>query len=285
MDSPMSSSDLLLHIKKNYSGWSLVEQRLADYISSSIGEIPDKTVTELSDICDVSEASIIRFSKKMGYKGFHHMKIELARSVNSQISSEFPEEVSNTLQGLVERSYKTSITNIKNTYDHIDMNQLEQAVTLITRCNQVNIFAAGNSLPICHDFVYRLGRIGIRAVTSDLPEKTLLLAQNMQKGDIALAFSHSGDSILVNEALKIVFSKKLPIICMSNFVKSPIMKWADISIVTSVHNSMFEGGQYLTRLTEYAVFDLLFYMLFYARKDKNLDMISQTESAQSLYSL
>lgn len=284
MEELLNRSDLLLNIQRTYSEMSAVEQRFADFIKSSINEIPDKTVTQIAELCDVSEASIIRFAKKMGYKGFHQMKIEIARSMESQ-SLETPEGSTDTFAELVEKSTSLTLANIKNTYEHLDLVQLEHAADLISSCKQVHMFAAGNSLPVCHDFAYRLGRIGIRAVSFNLPEMTLLQAQNMKEGDIAFAFSHSGESILVNEALRIVSGLKLPIICMSNYLKSPIMKWADISIVTSVHHGLFEGGQNLTRISEYAVFDLLFYMLFYKRKDLNMKMINKIESDQSIYSL
>ena len=284
MEKILNRSDLLLQIQRTYADMSAVEQRFSDFIRTSIDDIPDKTVTELSDICGVSEASIIRFAKKMGYQGFHQMKIEIARSMQTQ-PVDAPIGAEDTVTGLMDRSLSLAVANIRNTYEHLEVSQLEKAVRLISDCDQVLVFAAGNSLPVCHDFVYRLGRIGIRAICSELPELALLQAQNMKRGDIAFAFSQSGESVLVNEALQIVSGMKLPVICMSNYLKSPIMKWADVRIITSVHHEMFEGGQSQTRLTEYAVFDLLFYMLFFTRKDLHMEMLAKIESDQSIYSI
>ena len=72
---------------------------------------------------------------------------------------------------------------------------------------------------------------------------------------------------------------------MTNYKKSPITKLLDITLVTVAHHNMFSGAENLTRITETSIFELIFYNLFFIRKEFNLQYISQTESDQSLYSL
>jgi DNA-binding MurR/RpiR family transcriptional regulator len=285
MSDHLNGIDLLLYLKKDYPQMSAVEKKIAGFFITSIDQIPDKTVTEIADICDVSEASIIRFAKKMGYSGFYQMKIELAKSsIQGNLIGKHntaPESV----ESVKTKALNITLDNIRDSYKNLSATELEKAVQLLATCKNVFFFAAGNSYPPCLDFMYKLGRLGIRGYMSEIPERSLLQARNMEDGDIAFILSHSGDSTLVYEALRIIKKKQLPIIGMTNYRKSPIIKLLDITLTTAVHHNMFSGAENLTRITETSIFDLIFYTLFYIRKEFNLQYISQTESDQSLYSL
>jgi len=281
----LNSVDLLLHLKCNYEQMSVVEKKITDYFLVSLEQVPDKTVTEVSDICEVSEASIVRFVKKLGFNGFYQMKIELAKSSSQSLEPGRHESDPESISGVVEKSLSIALENIQNSYESIPSSDLEKTVELLASCRMVYFFAAGNSIPLCHSFIYRLGRLGIKGAVSNVPEMSLIQAQNMEQGDIAFAITHSGDSILVNEALQTVKSKNLPVIGLTNFKKSPVMKWIDLPIVTAVQHDLFNGAENFTRLTEAAILDLLFYLLFFRKKDFYEGYVSQTESDQSVYSI
>ena len=278
-------NDLIPYLQKVYTKLSAVDKRLADYFITSSVQVPDKTITELADICGVSEASIIRFAKKMGFSGYYQMKIELAKSLPHQTGSIEGLEAPDTIEGIVRRSLDISLHNIRTTFEHISIPDLEEAVRILSECSQVYFFAAGNSVLPCLAFMYKLGKLGIQGHMSEIPEMSLLQARNMREGDVAFALSHSGDSTLVNEALQIVHDKGLPVLGITNYQRSPIMKWMDIALVSTVRESMFPGANTLSRLTETAMLDLLFYLLFSARRGSSLESISQTESDQALFSL
>lgn len=285
MKNPISGYDLIPHLQKVHAKLSAVDKRLADFFISSSAQVPDKTITELADLCGVSEASIIRFAKKMGFSGFYQMKIELAKSLHHQTGGLDVDDAPDTIEGIVRRSLDMSIHNIRSTIEHLACADLEEAVRILSGCSQVYFFAAGNSVLPCLAFMYKLGKLGIQGHMSEIPEMSLLQARNMREGDIAFALSHSGDSTLVNEALQIVHEKGLPVIGITNYQRSPIVKWTDIALVSTVRESVFPGANTLSRLSETAILDLLFYLLFYAKRGTSLEFISQTESDQALFSL
>ena len=57
------------------------EKKIASYIINNHKQVIDMTIAELSKNCGASEASISRFCKKIDMKGFHHLKINLAREM------------------------------------------------------------------------------------------------------------------------------------------------------------------------------------------------------------
>ena len=57
------------------------EKKIARYILNNHKKVVDMTVSELAKASDVSEASVSRFCKKVGLKGFHQLKIGLAKEM------------------------------------------------------------------------------------------------------------------------------------------------------------------------------------------------------------
>lgn len=69
------------------------ERKIGTYIIQHTAEVVDMTVGELAQACGVSDASVSRFCKKINMKGFHHLKITLAKEISEKGIEE--EEVSN----------------------------------------------------------------------------------------------------------------------------------------------------------------------------------------------
>ncbi|SEJ97647.1 transcriptional regulator, RpiR family [Propionispira arboris] len=55
------------------------EKRVADYILENSDKVIEMTVSELADASEASNATIVRVCKKCGCKGFHHLKIKMAK--------------------------------------------------------------------------------------------------------------------------------------------------------------------------------------------------------------
>ena len=74
---------ILLDINIKYETFSKAEKKVADYIIENPNNILPLFITELSNICGASTASIVRFAKKLGYDGYHQLKFALAKESSS----------------------------------------------------------------------------------------------------------------------------------------------------------------------------------------------------------
>ena len=72
-------SKTVLSIKANYDKFSKSEKQIANFLIENPEKLLPLYITELSDICGVSEATIVRFSKKMGFDGYQQLKIAIAQ--------------------------------------------------------------------------------------------------------------------------------------------------------------------------------------------------------------
>ena len=57
------------------------EKKIADYVINNKEKVIEMTVSELATQSNVSEATIVRFCKKCDFKGFHDLKINIAKEM------------------------------------------------------------------------------------------------------------------------------------------------------------------------------------------------------------
>ena len=70
------------------------EKKIAKFILNNPKKVVDMTVSELAEISDVSIASVSRFCRKVGLKGFAQLKISLAQElVDTHKSGEISNDI------------------------------------------------------------------------------------------------------------------------------------------------------------------------------------------------
>lgn len=105
------------------------ERKIGTYIIQHTAKVVDMTVGELAQACGVSDASVSRFCKKIDMKGFHHLKITLAKEISERGKEE--EEVSNHISvNDIGQSLKNILANkvmeITQTVSMMDIKQLHE---------------------------------------------------------------------------------------------------------------------------------------------------------------
>lgn len=78
----MGKNDLVIDtIKENYQQMFSAEKKVADYILQHPEQTVSANVSELAELSGVSDATVIRMCKHLGYQGFYQMKLNLARDL------------------------------------------------------------------------------------------------------------------------------------------------------------------------------------------------------------
>ena len=74
-----------LKIKILYDEMGKAEKQIADWILANPGKIISLSIVELAELCGCSEATIVRFSKRLGLSGYQELKISLASESGSSV--------------------------------------------------------------------------------------------------------------------------------------------------------------------------------------------------------
>ena len=265
-----------LNIKLLYSEMGKAEKQIADWILNNPGQIISLSIVELAEQCGCSEATIVRFSKRLGLSGYQELKISLASesgtsTVNANITSsdsayEMFEKVSNDIYFSLELTKKS-----------LDPKSMSVAANKICSANKIVVFGLGNSASIATDASHKFLRAGLNCVAYSDNHMQVIAASHLKKGDVAIAISHSGSSKDIVDALKIAKEHGATTITVSNKGKSPILKFSDVVLATSASETKYNILALNSRIAQLAIIDALYFFVVYNLSGKALESIKETE--------
>ena len=246
------------------------ERKIGNYIIQHTAEVVDMTVGELAQACGVSDASVSRFCKKINMKGFHHLKITLAKEISEKGIEE--EEVSNHISvNDIEQSLKNilanKVTEITQTVSMMDAKQLSEILNKLNMARTVQFFAVGNTIPVAIDGAFKLNQIGIPAVSGTIWETQIGYTYNMTSEDVVIAISNSGESTAVLRALEAAKSAGATTLSITNSEKSSAAQLSDYHITTATREKLFLDGYCFSRVSATTVIEILYLFLTSMRKD------------------
>ena len=246
------------------------ERKIGTYIIQHTAKVVDMTVGELAQACGVSDASVSRFCKKIDRKGFHHLKITLAKEISERGKEE--EEVSNHISvNDIGQSLKNilanKVTEITQTVSMMDTKQLHEILDKLNTAKTVQFFAVGNTIPVAIDGAFKLNQIGIPAVSGTIWETQIGYTYNMTADDVVIAISNSGESTAVLRALEAARSAGATTISITNSEKSSAAQLSDYHITTATREKLFLDGYCFSRVSATTVIEILYLFLTSMRKD------------------
>ena len=259
-------------IRENYQQMFAAEKKVADYILAHPEQVVSASVSELAEFSGVSDATVIRMCKHLGYQGFYQMKINLARDlgqhqlVGYRGDQDNPDTAKEILQGIAR--------NLLNTAARLDMNVVLSCARLIRESETVHAVAVGNTSPVAIDLGFRLGRLGIRTSSALIPEYFLSNISLGTRRDVIVAVSHSGSSRQVIQALELGKEKGMKSIAITGAARSPVSQIADYTLYIPVEDPLFSEFGAISHVYAMAVIDALLYFVANAEKgSKNVDRL------------
>lgn len=261
------------------------EKKVADYLINYQEEAIEMSVSELAAACEASQATIVRFCKKIGCDGFQHLKIKMAKEMREQDEHKLTSEINiDNMENSLKNIMASKVEEIEETIGNIDPDEMKEMVNHIIHANVVEFVANGNTIPIALDGSYKFNQLGIAAVSSTIWEAQEAFARTLRKGDVMIAISASGASRHLLNMTKIAKANEVTTIAITNQRKSPLAEESDYVIVTVSRENIFHDQVTFTRMAAMSVIDSLFFLLFSTKWDsfKNLSEHEQSVAGEKI---
>ena len=245
------------------------EKKIGDYIVRNPKKVVDMTVGELAKECGVSEASVSRFCKRIELKGFHHLKISLARElVNAKDDGEISGHISvDDMEGSLRGILSNKMEELRQTVAMIDREELKKILDVINNADTVLMAAVGNTIPVAMDGAYKLNQIGIRAMSTPIWETELGYSYNLTDKDVVVAISNSGESTGVIQILEAAKSRGAVAISITNNARSSAAELSTYHITTATREKLFLDGYCFSRVSATMVIEIIYLLLASMRKE------------------
>jgi DNA-binding MurR/RpiR family transcriptional regulator len=272
-----SRSKLSNHINSYYPSLTKSEQKVATVVLEQMEKVIYYSVTDLADVAEVGEATVLRFCRKIGLKGYQEFKLAIAKDLSS-----FPQEessVTNQSEGLLTSVATFTKNAIDETVAMIDEKALQGVVELLSKAKTVHFFGVGTSGLTALDAKNRFLRIGHRTDAVIDPHIQSMTAATLGENDLVIGLSVSGSTKDTIDSLLIAKENGAKIAAITYYARSPITKVADYVLLSGGKESPLEGGSLAAKISQLFVIDLLCTGLAVLDKQFALQMKERTAHA------
>ncbi|GGF81183.1 RpiR family transcriptional regulator [Paenibacillus albidus] len=242
-------------INTYYPSMTKSEQKVAKCVLAHPDNLIYLSVTELADFAGTGETTVMRFCRKIGFKGYQDFKLMLAQGLPKRQQAQ--QEGGEGEGDYATHLYASMTGVLQSSLGMLDREQLEQAVDCIDGARHVQFFGVGSSGITALDAKNRFLRIGRRVEAIADSHIQSMLAVTMGEGDVAFGISVSGSTLDTNDMLMKAKQNGAKVIAMTNYAKSPIASLADIVLLTAGKESPLEGGSLGAKISQLFIIDLL----------------------------
>ena len=266
-----------LQIKILYDKMGAAERKIADFIMENPHGVIPLSITELANRCGGSEATIVRFAKKLGFEGYQQMKIALAQEsavkpINASISEK------DSAFDIFEKVCQDIYCSLEKTKKTIDGKTLEKVCAAFLQADEILIFGLGNSASVAADAAHKMLRLGLNAHAYTDNHLQAIVASHTNAKSVVLGISHSGSSKDIVRALRICKSNKATTVSLTNAGESPIYKESDYVLSTVSDETNYTILGLNSRIAQLAIIDAI-YSYLVCRLPSAQSAIHQTEEA------
>lgn len=238
-------SNILYLINEKYDTFSKKHKKLADYILENSDKAILMPISELSGESGVSEATIVRFTYKLGYSGYREFQRALLDSIKYTLTTLQRFDVSKDLgeNELIHGQVNSDVNDINSTFSNLDPAVIMNAAKEIDNSKRVFILGLRTSNILSKYLAHYLRMMSFDVI---LLEGTLVepyeYLVHMEQEDILICISLPRYSQRTIQSAKLIYDKGLRIISLTDSESSPIFEYSTISLIArSSMNTFFDS--------------------------------------------
>jgi len=155
-------------ITEYYQQLTKSEKQIANYLRKNQEESAFLSAAELADRLGLSEATIVRFARTVGFDSYPAMREVLQVNFRRRVthSTRLQSRLEDLLDGgdILERMIASEIDYLSQALETIDRKAFHQAVELMKSHKRIFVFGVGPSVSLVELMEIRLRRVGIDVV-------------------------------------------------------------------------------------------------------------------------
>ncbi|MEG0275110.1 MAG: MurR/RpiR family transcriptional regulator [Longicatena sp.] len=207
-------------INKNYSALSSNDLIILEYINTHKEKCSVCSIDELSKATNFSKASIVRFSQRLGFRGFAELKVHIKMSLDKK---PVVESQSQNLDVLCNR-HIAAVQKLRDE-DFTDMFEL------MYKARRVYLFGSGQvQYSACKELARIFCTEGIYLCVLDSTPNYEALSQNLSLDDIVIVVSTSGESKEIIQFAKFLKLKGIAFISITKLQQNSLASLSNVNI-------------------------------------------------------
>lgn len=229
---------LLVKIRAERDQMSAIERRIADFILDNAHLLRDYSSQQLANALGISQSSVVKFSQKLGFKGYPDLKFSLgealARNGGEHEDAEHAAESGSSASDALWRAKsaareETALVNPAEV--------LAAACQALQHAQRILVMGQGEDGLHATVFALRLAQLGLPATAHSDPVLALPALLALSRGDLLLVLSEHGNRPSPAALLRSAHEAGARVLSVTRHTANPLRAQADIALLVSAHAS------------------------------------------------
>ncbi|WJF89859.1 MurR/RpiR family transcriptional regulator [Paraburkholderia bonniea] len=268
---------MLSQIKAMHSELRPSERKLANYIVDTPREVLDLSMTEVAARAGVSQPTIARFCRALGFSGFREFKIRLAQAIVAEVPTVYrdvrPDEPT---PGVAAKVLDRTISALIQVRNNLSADSVEAALTLLSQARRIEFYGAGGSGIATLDVQHKFFRLGMPSVAYADPHTFLMSAALLAEGDVVVAISNTGRTRDIVDAAQAALNAGAKVIAITHG-HSPLARLATVGLFANVDEDADIFSPMTSRVSHLAIGDILAVGVALRLGPERLDKLAQAK--------
>jgi DNA-binding MurR/RpiR family transcriptional regulator len=246
----------------------------------------DLSITELAKRAGTSAASVTRFCRMIGYRGYSPLRVGIAEELGrgdaqatwmadtgrSLGPHDAPDEIRTTL-------LNTQVLSLQATAGLLDMTTALRAAKAIAGSRHLDVYGVGGSALTALEIEARLYRIGINVHTWAEVHDGLTSAAILGNDCVAIGVSNTGRTDETIQMLARAKASGAYTVAMTGNPSSPLARIADDVLISASPDSYLQPADLTARHCQLFVVDLLYLFVAQANFDHTTRLLAASGAA------
>lgn len=253
--------NVFIQIGTEYYSFTISEKKLADFILTAQDRVARMSISELSEACGVADATVSRFCRRLGFRGFPDFKLAVAnatvhRLTDNPLSGEITQQ--DTLEEISRKLLAANSLAMTQTLEVLDLAMIHEAAMLLRQARSVLCMGQGGSMLIASEAAHLFSTISNRFHPVSDSHMQAMAAAMIEKDDVILFFSYSGSTLAMLDTLKVAKERDGRVILVTRFPNSPGAQLADVVLQCGANENPLQSGSIPARIAQMYLLDILF---------------------------
>ena len=251
------------------------EQRVARAVLADPEMAVNSSIGKLAAAAGVSEPTVIRFCRAIGYSGFQQFKLMLAQDIAGRMHyADHDIDSCDSIETLTGKVIDSAIANLARIRRQLSSEALEQAVALLAEARRIECYGLGGAGIVAADAQLKFTRLGVPTIAYSDAYIHNLTASLLQSGDVVVAFSNSGRSRDLIRSVDLARDAGAAVIAVTAS-GSPLAKRATVALTLDHSDTRNRYTPIRARIVPMVVIDILAIGVALKKGGQTLDQLAR----------
>ena len=253
----MESPNLIRRIADNQQKLRKSEAKVASYVLANANDVIKMRIVDLAANSEVSEPTVIRFCRALGFDGFQSFKLQLAQQLGmGSVYTQFAVDDNDTVTDLRNKVFDTTVGSLLTVRGELNADVLEQAISTISNARRVEFYGFGASGSVAADAQHKFFRLQLSTAAYTDPHIQHMSAIALGSDDVVVAISQSGETQALLQSVHLAREAGAKVIGLAP-ENTSLSKQCSIPIYVNMEEDLQSYTPVSSRIAHLVVIDVL----------------------------